>query len=175
MAVAVALRLDDGSAASVVRLWERLYIQGLDSTLMHPGSEPRIPLASFPDDVDAGRITSLIDRLSGSWRAMQVTAIGMTIFGGRSPTLALTVAPTTALLTLHEQVHTILADQPHDACWRPGCWTPGIVVSEWAVSVADAVRCVLPMMMKPFAGRLVALEVLDRLCGEVIASWDLPG
>jgi len=175
MAVAVALRLDDDAAARVVALWERLYVMGLDATLVQPDAEPRLLLAMFQEADDAGRILSATGLVGRSWPAMSVTATGMTIFGDRSPTLALAVAPTNALLAWHEQLHTVLANHPCDVLWRPGGWTPAITVSEWALSVADAVRCLLPLMMEPFEAKLVALEVVDRLCGAVVASWDLVG
>lgn len=174
MAVAVALRLDEDAARRVVALWERLYVEGLDATLMQPGADPTIPLAVYLHDVGAGRIAGAIGGLSASWRAMQVTATGLTIFGSRSsPSLALAVAPTMALLILHEQVHTVLADHHCDAHWRPGCWTPAVGLSERAWSMADAVRCVLPALAEPFEAKLVALEVVDRPSGAVVAGWDL--
>ena len=157
----VALRLDDSAAAKVARLWERLYVEGLDSTLMHPGSEPRMPLVSFPDDAPANTIVSAIDRLTGCWQPIPVSITGITIIGSLSPVLFLAAAPTISLLTLHERLHRELVEQPCDACWLPGCWAPAVVVSEWATSVAEAVKCLLPVLVEPFAGALAALELID--------------
>ncbi len=99
----------------------------------------------------------------------------MTIFGGVSPVLCLAVAPTTALLARHEQLHTTLADQPCDDRYRQGSWTPGIIVSEHAASMAEAVRCLLPMLMEPMGGTLVALELVQRPTGTMLASRELLG
>jgi hypothetical protein len=175
VSVTVMLRLDDGSAAKVVRLWERLYVRGLESTLMQPDSEPRMPLASFPDNAPAESIVSAIDRLTGCWQPITVSITGITIIGSLSPVLSLSVAPTQALLALHEQLHRIMVEQPCDARWRPGCWTPAIVVSEWATSVAEAVKCLLPVLVEPFAGALVALELVHQPSGTVMAGSDFTG
>ena len=175
MPVTVTLRLDDRSAAKVVRLWERLYVEGLDSTLMHQGSEPRMPLASFPDVAPTNSIVSAIDRLTGCWQPIPVGITGITIVGGPSPVLCLAVTPTISLLTLHEQLHRDLVEQPCDARWRPGCWTPAIIISKWAISVAEAVRCLLPILVEPFDGALAALELIEQPSGTVIASSDFSG
>jgi hypothetical protein len=171
----VALRLDDSAAARVARLWERLYVLGLDTTLVQPGSEPRIPLAVYPDDAPADAIGSAIDRLSACWHSIPVSITGITIIGSLSPVLSLAVAPTKALLALHEQLHKIMAEEPCDARWRPGFWTPAIGVSERAISVAQAVKCLLPVLVEPFVGALVGLDLVEQPSGSVIANSELSG
>jgi hypothetical protein len=173
MTVAVTLRLDDTSAARVTRFWEKLYAEGLDPALLLPDTEPRIVLAEYPDDVGADAVTVGIDRLATCWPAMPVRVTGLTVIGGYSPVVSLAVAPTTALLALHGRLHTALGDLSSDARCRPGCWTPGIVVSEWAVSVADAVRSLLPSLVEPFGGRVVGLDLIRRPSGTVVDTWDL--
>jgi hypothetical protein len=155
MAVAVALRLDDNSARRVVAMWERLYVAGLDPALLLPGSEPEVTLAAYPDDVPTGRIDAALDHLSDSWTAVRIGVTGIGIFGGLSPIVHLAVAPTTALLSYHNQLYKALADHPCDTRYRPGAWTPGIPVSAATVSVAESVRCLLPYLTEPLTATLV--------------------
>jgi hypothetical protein len=172
MTIAITLRLDDTAGARVTRLWERLYVDGLDPALLLPDTEPRIVLAEYAD-VGADAVAVGIDNLIASCPAMPVKVTGLTIVGGPSPVVSLAVAPTPALLTLHGRLHTALSDISSDVRWRPGYWTPGIVVSEWAVSVAHAVRCLLPTMAEPFGGLLVGLDLIRRPSGSVVTTWDL--
>ena len=46
MPIAVTLRLDDTAAARVTRLWEKLYVEGLDPALVLPDAEPSMVLAN---------------------------------------------------------------------------------------------------------------------------------
>lgn len=173
MTIAITLRLDDATASRVTRFWEKLYVEGLDPALLLPGTDPRIVLAEYPDDLGADAVTVGIDRLTVCWLPMPVIITGIAIIGGLSPVVSLAVVPTQALLALHEQLHRIMAEQPCDARWRPGCWTPGIVISEWAMSVAETVRCLLPSLVKPFGGRLVGLDLVRRPSGSMVDTWDL--
>jgi hypothetical protein len=154
-------------------MWECLFIAGIEPALFLPGSEPRMPLAVYPDDVAIARIDAALGHLSRSFTAMQVDISGIGIFGGLLPILSLTVAPATALLVLHGQLHTTLADLPCTANYRPGYWTPRIVVSEHAISVTAAIWLLLPMLLQPITGTLVTLELVRSPCGTIIRSWDL--
>jgi hypothetical protein len=173
MAVAVVLRPDDSVAARVVAMWECLFIAGIEPALFLPGSEPRMPLAVYPDDVAIARIDAALGHLNRSFTAMQVDITGIGIFGGLLPILSLTVAPTTGLLVIHEQVHTMLADLPSAASYRPGYWTPRIVVSEHAISVTAAIWLLLPKLLQPITGTLVAVELVQLPSGTVFSCRDL--
>ncbi len=112
MTCTVGLRLDDITATRVVRMWERLYVHGADAALLLPSTEAQVTLAAYPDDVLTDRIDAALDRLSGSWAAIEVRITGPGIFGGVSPVLWLAVAPTAALVGLHTDLHTTLGDLP---------------------------------------------------------------
>jgi hypothetical protein len=158
---AVVLRPDETIARRVVTLWERLYVAGIDPALLLPGTEPILPMAVFPDDVPTNVLQRAVRHLSNPWRALPCCITGIGIFGGLSPTIYLTVAPTTALLRRQGQLHALLADCPCADRYRTGRWTPGIIVSESAPSVAHAVRCLLPTVMEPMDGTLVSLELIE--------------
>lgn len=119
------------------------------------------------------RIDAALDRLRGSWATIKVGITGLGIFGGVSPVLWLAVAPTAALVGLHTDLHMNLGDLPCQPRYLPGRWTPGIAVSQHAVSVTEAVQLMLPMLMEPIDGILVAVELIQFPSGTVISSWDL--
>lgn len=174
MPCTVALRLDDATAGHVVEMWERLHVGGLDATLSLPRAKPGMTLAAYPDDVPTDRINAALGRLSASWIALPVVIPGLGVFGGLSPSLWLAVAPTAALVGLHSDLHTTLADLPCRPLYLPGRWTPGIAVSEHAESVADAVRLLLPLLIEPILGALVAVELVEQPSGTIISSIELP-
>jgi hypothetical protein len=134
-----------------------------------------VTLAAYPDDVPTGRIDAALDHLSDSWTAVRIGVTGIGIFGGLSPIVHLAVAPTTALLSYHNQLYKALADHPCDTRYRPGAWTPGIPVSAATVSVAESVRCLLPYLTEPVTATLVAVELVQRPSGTAISSRDLRG
>jgi hypothetical protein len=154
-------------------MWERLYVHGTDIALLLPSAEAQVTLAAYANDVPTDRIDAALGRLSGSWAAMQIGITGIGIFGGVSAALWLAVAPTAALVGVHSDLHTALGDLPCLPRYLPGRWTPGIAVSEHAVSVADALRLLLPMLTEPIFGTLVALELVDQQSGTIISSIEL--
>jgi hypothetical protein len=56
MSRTIALRLEDAAASRVVTMWERLYVEWGDQTLLRPDAEPHIILAEVPDHVEASQI-----------------------------------------------------------------------------------------------------------------------
>ena len=175
MSRTIALRLEDAAASRVVTMWERLYVEWGDQTLLRPDAEPHIILAELPDHPDAAQIEATIGRVVEACNALPVTLLALGVFPGPSPTIVLLPRPTMHLLRFCRALHAALAGQSGDQTFQPHHWQPHVVISAEAISVAEAVRVLLPMLFQPIVGKVVALEVVERATGSLISSHPLRG
>jgi hypothetical protein len=113
------------------------------------------------------------DKARDAVAAMPVNITGIGIFGCRL-FCHWPWRPPQDLLARHEQLHKTLAALPSDPRYRPGYWTPRIILSQHASSVADAIRLLLPMLQEPVGGALVAVELVESASGTVISRRELP-
>jgi hypothetical protein len=79
------------------------------------------------------------------------------------------------LLRFCRALHAALAGQSGDQTFQPHHGQPHVVISAEAISIAEAVRVLLPMLFQPIVGKVVALEVVERATGSLISSHPLRG
>jgi 2'-5' RNA ligase len=124
-AFAVVLYFDDLTEQRVRRAWDALDQFGIPSagSTYEEGYRPHITLAMldtpYPEQA-AARLRMPLSSVSGL--PVSMTALGFFLTNKAPAYLA--VAPTTALLKLHEKVHAALGGMDTWSYYRPGNWMP---------------------------------------------------
>jgi 2'-5' RNA ligase len=124
-AFAVVLYFDDFTEHRVRQAWDALDQYGVPSAgaTNEPDYRPHITLAivntPYPEQA-AARLRLPLANVSGL--PVSMTALGF-FLTNRAPAY-LAVAPTTALLQLHDQVHSALGAMDTWSYYRPGNWMP---------------------------------------------------
>jgi 2'-5' RNA ligase len=159
---AVVLELDEVADRRVRQLWHTLDRHGVPSsdTAAHLTEGPHITLA-IVDQTDpaelAGRLHDALATAVGL--PVSLTALGF-FLTERAPAY-LAVAPTGALLSLHEAVHDTLGTTGSWPYYRPGSWTPHCTLAMGVRSpsaVADALgREALPIRAAVRTAQVVPL------------------
>jgi len=124
-AFAVVLYFDDFTEKRVRQAWEALDSYGVPSaaSTYEEGYRPHITLAMlntpYPEQA-AARLRMPLSNVSGL--PVSMTSLGF-FLTNKSPAY-LAVAPTTALMRLHENVHSALGAMETWSYYRPGNWMP---------------------------------------------------
>ncbi|MFD6894774.1 2'-5' RNA ligase family protein [Rhodococcus sp. NPDC060086] len=129
MVQSVELLLDDRLDGHVREQWESLRVAGIDSQarVRTESNRPHITLfvaESIPREAEEAA------RAAVSGVEVPVQLGGVVLFGGRHATVGRLVVPSAALLELHAQVFSALAQCPGiPAHIRPGEWTPHVTLA----------------------------------------------
>lgn len=124
-AFAVVLYFDDFTEKRVRQAWEALDRHGVPSaaSTYEAGYRPHITLAMlntpYPEQA-AARLRLPLSNVSGL--PVSMTSLGFFLTNKAPAYLA--VAPTTALLRLHDSVHAALGGMDTWSYYRPGNWMP---------------------------------------------------
>lgn len=169
----VALRLDRDATARIEAIWERLYVAGLDESVVRPFAEPCIRLTRFAHPPDFAAVIQVLEQLAQDWEPFFATLGELIITPGLSPCLSLGATHAEEVHEHHRALHGATVGWPHHSEFLFNCWQPRVLVSDRLISVAEAVRVIMPMMLDPISARAVSLDLSDDGTGAVIWSGEL--
>ena len=168
MAHALELLLDPDSEAEIKRVWNQLESEGLPTlaTRTHRRHRPHVTLA-VAERIEAIRLEDARDRLAASH--LDVTLHSPAVFQ-RSGVLYLSVVPTLALLRLHQQVHTALADSlvAPWSTYSVGAWVPHCTLAQ-GLTRDQLARGIDLLHDQPVVeAHVTGAGILDTKTGEVL-------
>ena len=162
MGYAFTLNLCRDSAARVVKVWESLAREGINTVMLDVGAQPHISLAVF-EDLDPKALGADLSRFAEVTRPLSLDLA----FAGTFPTTegVVFLAPvvTQELLEVHRRFHSLQRDRGVDcvAYYRPGRWVPHCTV---AIDVApDKMGAALELCVQSEAFGTVELDEVSLI------------
>jgi len=130
MGYAVELNLSANSATRVVKLWESLARESLNSVMLDLGAQPHISLAVF-ENLDPVVLRDDLDRFAEVTRPLSVVLSSAGAFPTAEGVVFLAPVVTQELLGVHEKFHSLLRDREVECVeyYRPGKWVPHCTVA----------------------------------------------
>jgi 2'-5' RNA ligase len=130
MGYAIILNLSKGSAARVVRLWEGLARESINSVMLDLGAQPHISLAVF-EHLDPAPLREDLNRFAEATRPLSVVLSHAGAFPTAEGVVFLAPAVTQELLELHRSLHGVLRHRGIECAgyYQPGKWVPHCTVA----------------------------------------------
>ena len=137
MPLAIALFLDETSAATVINVWQALAERGISSSQIEAGFRPHVTLG-IAESLDTDGVRSALQEFIADQEPLSITLSHLGTFPSREGTGAVFYGVTTTqrLLRFHNDFHQRLAriaDRLRDY-YAPGIWVPHC-------TLADGVTC----------------------------------
>ncbi len=132
---AVVLYFDSATESRVKTLWESLYKEGVNPTLLTIGPRPHISLAVF-ESVDPAAIREELRTIAEDFSPLTVELSSVGTFAASEGVVFVAPVVTMDLIELHERFHRHLAELeiPSDERYKPGNWVPHCTA---AIDVTD--------------------------------------
>jgi 2'-5' RNA ligase len=169
MPLAITLRLDAVSAASIGDIWRDLAAEQIDADCHQLGYPAHITLAICPDEVSTDRLLPVIAKTVRQWRVLPVTIDGIGIFPGATSTVWAAPVVSVALLAMHANLAEAMSGLPVHPHYRADRWMPHVTLTGPIADPALALKVLLPRW-RPIAGTLVQLDVVRFRPVEVLSS-----
>jgi len=162
MGYAVELNLSKDSAARVVKLWESLARESINSVMLDLGAQPHISLAVFEDLVPAV-LQDDLGRFAEVTRPLSVVLSSVGAFPTAEGVVFLAPIVTQELLGVHERFHSLLRDREGECVeyYRPGKWVPHCTVA--IDIVADRIGAAIEMCVRSEAFGPVELDEVSLI------------
>lgn len=130
MGYAIELNLSKGSAARVVKLWEGLARESINSTMLDLAAQPHISLAVF-EHLDPAALREDLNRFAEATRPLSVVLSYAGTFPTAEGVVFLAPVVTQELLEVHGRLHRFLRDRGVVCAeyYQPGKWVPHCTVA----------------------------------------------
>ena len=130
MGYAVELNLREDSAAQVVKLWEHLAKESINSLMLDVGAQPHISLAVV-EELDPARLQEDLRQFAEATRPLSLDLSSAGAFPTAEGVVFLAPVVTQELLEVHRRFHDLLRDRGVEpvAYYRPGQWVPHCTVA----------------------------------------------
>jgi 2'-5' RNA ligase len=130
MGYAIGLNLSKNNAARVIRLWERLARESINSVMLNVGAQPHISLAVLAD-LDPAQLREDLHRFAEFTRPLSVVLSYAGTFPTAEGVVFLAPIVTHELLEVHGRLHQVLRDRGLECVeyYRPGQWVPHCTVA----------------------------------------------
>lgn len=130
MGYAIELNLSKDSAARVVKLWEGLARESINSAMLDLGAQPHISLAVF-ERLDPALLREDLNRFAEVTPPLSVVLSHAGAFPTAEGVVFLAPAVTQELLEVHRRLHRVLWDRGAECAeyYRPGIWVPHCTVA----------------------------------------------
>jgi 2'-5' RNA ligase len=130
MGYAVELNLSRDSAARVVKVWESLAREAINSVMLDVGAQPHISLAVF-EDLNPEVLRVDLRRFAEVTRPLSVDLASAGTFPTAEGVVFLAPVVTEELLEVHKKFHSLLRDRGVDCVeyYWPGKWVPHCTVA----------------------------------------------
>lgn len=173
MAHAIEMFLDSHADAQVQRIWDTLADANLPSlrTRTHQRHRPHVSL-TVTESLAGADLTALRHVLADLHPELDLYVLGT--FPGNEGVLFLGVVVTAELLTLHQQVHQSLRDQPvqHWRYFLPDRWVPHCTLAQDLDRAGLAIAIDLLHDYQPIQARVSAVGITDTVTGDVTPFTD---
>jgi 2'-5' RNA ligase len=152
MPLAITLRMDADSGATVAALIARLATAGIARDQVDLGYPPHMTLAVWRDDNPAATRPSLTV-LAANTPAITCMLAAVAVFPGPPAVMWLAPSGSVALLGLHDRVAN--AAPATDLHYRPGNWVPHVTLSTSIQDPGAALAALQPLPL-PIEARFLA-------------------
>ena len=162
MGYAVELNLSRDSAARVVRVWESLAREAINSVMLDVGAQPHISLAVL-EDLDPEALRADLSRFAEVTRPLSLDLASAGTFPTAEGVVFLAPVVTQELLEVHRRFHRLLSDRGLDCgeYYWPGKWVPHCTVA--IDMVPDKISAALEMCVQSEAFGAVELDEVSLI------------
>lgn len=130
MGFAVELHIDEANAAPISALSDAIYAQCGGAGLTDMGGHPHISLTVFAQLAEPAPVAALLAEFAATTPPIPITLAAIGVFPTAEGVVYLAPVVTAALLALHAQFHTQVAQLAiaSNTYYRPGNWMPHCTV-----------------------------------------------
>ena len=172
MPLAITLRFDPDSAASIGRLWDALAEAGIDRDRQALGYSAHVTLAIYPDEASVSMLVAAVERVARLWTPIPITMFGFGVFPGPPAILFAAPVTTPALLDRQKVLTDALSDLSVHPHYQRNRWVPHVTLSGPLRDAGIALAALLPLWQQ-VAGRLDRVDIVRFRPVEVLRSWSL--